>query len=90
MGGQSGGASNLELFYNSKYLYLRKFYGPAHTRNIYRIDLIKARMKAVRYRLLAAVCPMRRLQAKKALYSSLSRQLRNMSPLEAAPPGGGR
>jgi len=82
IGGQSGGAANLELFYYGKYLYMKKFFGLRHTRNVYHLDLLKARIKSFRYKLLSAICPIRRLKAKSSLYSALSRHLRKLEPVK--------
>lgn len=73
LGGQSSNGKNWKLFYQSKYLYIKKHYGIAHAKNIYIMDFFKAKIKSFIYRILTLFYPTNRVRTKFNFYSELSR-----------------
>lgn len=78
LGGQSSNIKNWKLFYKSKYLYIKKHYGQAHSRNIHRIDFLKATLKAYIYKVLTLVCPTERVKSKFNYYLGLYKSLNEL------------
>src|SRR4029077_4824737 len=68
IGGQSSSAGSVSLFYKSKYLYLRKFYGPLHTRAICFLDRLRILRKLLFYSLLSLVVGSERIKTKQRHY----------------------
>ena len=69
VGGQSRSASSVVLFYKSKYLYLRKFYGPFHAKCIYLLDRARICYKFLAYSILARLSSSDRVTAKRRHYA---------------------
>jgi N-acetylglucosaminyl-diphospho-decaprenol L-rhamnosyltransferase len=82
LGGQSTSVRNDIQFYRSKYLYVRKQFGPRHAYVLQTLDPLRIWRKILAYRLLKAVFPSKRTVAKLELYSSI---LRTFSTLTANP-----
>jgi len=57
------------LFYKSKYLYLRKFYGPFHAKCIYLLDRARICYKFLAYSVLARLSSSDRVRAKRSHYA---------------------
>ncbi len=68
IGGKSGSKSSVVRFYESKYLYLNKFYGPAHTRAIYYLDRARILRKWFLYSLFSLFNASERVQNKRRYY----------------------
>jgi GT2 family glycosyltransferase len=68
IGGRSSSAGSVSLFYKSKYLYLRKFYGPLHTRAICFLDRLRILRKLLFYSLLSLVVGSERIKTKQRHY----------------------
>ena len=68
IGGKSGSKSSVARFYESKYLYLQKFYGPAHARAIYYLDRARILRKWLGYSLLSLFNASERIQNKRRYY----------------------
>ena len=68
IGGKSSSAGSVSLFYKSKYLYLRKFYGPLHTRAICFLDRLRILRKLLFYSLLSLVVGSERIKTKQRHY----------------------
>jgi N-acetylglucosaminyl-diphospho-decaprenol L-rhamnosyltransferase len=68
VGGQSRSASSVALFYNGKYLYLKKFYGPIHARCIYLLDRARISYKLAVYSILAWFSSSDRVRSKQSHY----------------------
>lgn len=70
IGGQSRSEESVAMFYDSKYLYLRKFYGPAHAKAIYLIDRMRILRKWWMYSLYALVNDSERFKSKQRHYGT--------------------
>ncbi len=68
IGGQSSSPGSVSLFYNSKYLYLRKFYGPLHAKAIRFLDRLRILRKLLFYSLLSLVIGSERIKSKQRYY----------------------
>jgi N-acetylglucosaminyl-diphospho-decaprenol L-rhamnosyltransferase len=68
IGGKSGSKSSVGRFYESKYLYLQKFYGPAHARAIYYLDRARILRKWLLYSLFSMFNDSERVQNKRRYY----------------------
>jgi GT2 family glycosyltransferase len=68
IGGKSSSAASVSLFYRSKYLYLRKFYGPLHARAIYFLDRLRILRKLLFYSLLSLLVGSERIKSKQRHY----------------------
>jgi GT2 family glycosyltransferase len=67
-GGRSSSAGSVSLFYSSKYLYLKKFYGPLHARTIRSLDRLRILRKLLFYSLLSLVVGSERIKSKHRYY----------------------
>jgi N-acetylglucosaminyl-diphospho-decaprenol L-rhamnosyltransferase len=68
IGGKSSSAESVSLFYRSKYLYLRKFYGPLHARAICFLDRLRILRKLLFYSLLSLIVGSERIKSKQRHY----------------------
>ena len=68
IGGKSGSKSSVARFYESKYLYLQKIYGPAHARAIYHLDRARILRKWLVYSLFSLFNSSERVQNKRRYY----------------------
>jgi N-acetylglucosaminyl-diphospho-decaprenol L-rhamnosyltransferase len=68
LGGNSTPAGSVSLFYDSKYLYLRKFYGPEHARAVYFLDRFRILRKVSLYSLLSLVTASEQIKSKQRYY----------------------
>ena len=68
IGGQSSSPASVSLFYKSKYLYLRKFYGPLHAKAIRFLDRLRILRKLLFYSLLSLVSGSERIKSKQRYY----------------------
>jgi N-acetylglucosaminyl-diphospho-decaprenol L-rhamnosyltransferase len=68
IGGQSSSPASVSLFYKSKYLYLRKFYGPLHAKAIRFLDRLRILRKLLFYSLLSLVVGSERIKSKQRYY----------------------
>jgi N-acetylglucosaminyl-diphospho-decaprenol L-rhamnosyltransferase len=68
IGGKSRSANSVAFFYESKYLYLKKFYGPFHARAIYFLDRARILRKWVWYSLGSLVSTSERIKDKQRHY----------------------
>jgi len=68
IGGKSSSAGSVSLFYRSKYLYLRKFYGPLHARAICFLDRLRILRKLLFYSLLSLLVGSERIKSKQRHY----------------------
>ncbi|HTZ17985.1 MAG TPA: glycosyltransferase family 2 protein [Dissulfurispiraceae bacterium] len=82
LGGQSGEGSNWKLFYESKYLYVRKHFGPCHLRYIYYLDLVKVNMKFLKYKFVTLFHSTPKVLQKNNFYRELSNNLKTLSPVK--------
>jgi GT2 family glycosyltransferase len=68
IGGKSRSESSISFFYNSKYLYLKKFYGPLHFKGIYLMDCARILRKWSLYSLFSLVSASERIKFKQRYY----------------------
>jgi len=68
LGGKSGSANSIAAFYESRNLYLTKFYGPAHVRAIYFLDRARIFRKWILYSLFARLTTSERIKSKQRYY----------------------
>jgi GT2 family glycosyltransferase len=68
IGGKSRSEGSVSFFYDSKYLYLRKFYGPLHARSIYFMDRARILRKWSLYSLFSLVTASERVKFKQRYY----------------------
>jgi N-acetylglucosaminyl-diphospho-decaprenol L-rhamnosyltransferase len=68
LGGKSGSADSISSFYESKNLYLKKFYGPFHARAIYFLDRARILRKWSLYSLFARLTASERIKSKQRYY----------------------
>jgi N-acetylglucosaminyl-diphospho-decaprenol L-rhamnosyltransferase len=76
VGGQSRSASSVALFYNGKYLYLKKFYGPFHARCIYFLDRLRISYKVATYSIVAWFSTSERIRSKQRHYAHARKNAR--------------
>jgi N-acetylglucosaminyl-diphospho-decaprenol L-rhamnosyltransferase len=70
IGGQSRSEASAASFYDTKYLYLRKFYGPFHARAIYFADRARIFRKWIFYSLAALLTTSERIKSKERYYKA--------------------
>jgi GT2 family glycosyltransferase len=68
LGGKSGSANSISPFYESRNLYLKKFYGPLHARAIYFLDRARILRKWSLYSLFARLTASERIKSKQRYY----------------------
>jgi N-acetylglucosaminyl-diphospho-decaprenol L-rhamnosyltransferase len=68
IGGLSRSSNSISFFYQNKYLYLRKFYGPFHARAVYLLDRARIFRKRALYSLLSRVTASERVKSKHDYY----------------------
>jgi GT2 family glycosyltransferase len=68
IGGKSRSTSSISFFYESKYLYLKKFYGPLHAKGIYFMDRARILRKWSLYSLFSLVSSSERIESKRRYY----------------------
>jgi GT2 family glycosyltransferase len=68
IGGKSRSANSISFFYESKHLYLRKFYGPFHANAVYFMDRTRILRKWLLYSLLSLVIASERIKSKQRYY----------------------
>ena len=68
VGGKSRSPSSVSLFYDSKYIYLRKFYGSLHSKGIYFMDRARILRKWWLYTLFSLVSASERIKFKQRYY----------------------
>ena len=68
LGGKSRSTNSISSFYESKYLYLRKFYGPLHAKAIYLTDRARILRKWSLYSLFSRLTDSERIKAKQRYY----------------------
>jgi N-acetylglucosaminyl-diphospho-decaprenol L-rhamnosyltransferase len=68
LGGKSRSTSSISSFYESKYLYLKKFYGPFHARAIYFLDRARILRKWSVYSLFSRLTASERIKEKQRYY----------------------
>ena len=68
LGGQSRSANSISSFYESKNLYLKKFYGPLHAKTIYFMDRARILRKWSLYSLISRLTASERIKSKQRYY----------------------
>jgi GT2 family glycosyltransferase len=68
LGGKSRSTNSISSFYESKYLYLKKFYGPLHAQAIYLTDRARILRKWSLYSLFSRLTDSERIKAKQRYY----------------------
>jgi len=68
LGGKSGSANSIAAFYESRNLYLTKFYRPPHARVIYFLDRARILRKWILYSLFARLTASERIKSKQRYY----------------------
>jgi len=68
LGGKSGSANSIPSFYESRNLYLKKFYGPRHARAVYFLDRARILRKWSLYSLVARLTASERIKSKQRYY----------------------
>jgi len=68
IGGKSRSEASVSIFYKSKYLYLKKFYGPLHARVVRWIDRARILRKWLLYSALSRLFPSDRMRHKRRHY----------------------
>lgn len=68
IGGQSRSPASLSAFYETKYLYLEKFYGTFHARSVYLLDRVRILRKWLFYSLYSLFTPSDRIKSKQHYY----------------------
>jgi len=68
LGGKSRSTNSISSFYESKYLYLKKFYGPLHAKAIYFTDRARILRKWSLYSLFSRLTASERIKAKQRYY----------------------
>ncbi|MBM4136411.1 MAG: glycosyltransferase, partial [Nitrospira sp.] len=80
IGGQSSNGKLGQLFFKSKYLYLKKHYGVRHVENIFFLDYLKTLIKAVKYKLVFLFFPSQKVKKKGHFYSELLKHFMSFFP----------
>jgi N-acetylglucosaminyl-diphospho-decaprenol L-rhamnosyltransferase len=70
VGGQSRSEDSAASFFDTKYLYLKKFYGPFHARAVYFVDCARIFRKWIFYSLIASLIPSERIKSKERYYKA--------------------
>jgi N-acetylglucosaminyl-diphospho-decaprenol L-rhamnosyltransferase len=68
LGGKSGSANSISAFYESRNLYLKKFYGPLHARAVYFLDRARILRKWTIYSLFSRLTASERIKSKQRYY----------------------
>jgi GT2 family glycosyltransferase len=68
IGGKSRSASSVSSFYEGRYLYLKKFYGPIHAKGIRFVDRVRIFRKWSLYSLFSLVSTSERIESKRLYY----------------------
>lgn len=68
LGGKSGSANSVASFYQNRYLYLKKFYGPTHTKAINFLDRFRILRKWSLYSLFSLLTSSQRIKDKQHHY----------------------
>jgi N-acetylglucosaminyl-diphospho-decaprenol L-rhamnosyltransferase len=68
LGGKSGSANSISSFYESRNLYLKKFYGPLHARAIYFLDRARILRKWSLYSVISHLTASERIKMKQRHY----------------------
>jgi N-acetylglucosaminyl-diphospho-decaprenol L-rhamnosyltransferase len=68
IGGKSRSEGSISFFYQSKYLYLRKFYGPVHANGVYFMDRTRILRKWLLYSLFSLLTVSERVKSKQRYY----------------------
>ena len=68
LGGKSGSANSISSFYESRNLYLKKFYGPFHARAIYFLDRARILRKWSLYCIFSQLTTSERIKSKQRYY----------------------
>lgn len=68
IGGKSGSANSISSFYESRYLYLNKFYGPFHARAVNFLDRARMLRKWLLYSLFSRLTASQRIKDKQRHY----------------------
>jgi N-acetylglucosaminyl-diphospho-decaprenol L-rhamnosyltransferase len=68
LGGKSRSESSIEFFYQTKYLYLRKFYGTFHAKAVSLLDRARIFRKWLSYSLFASLTASERIRSKQRYY----------------------
>jgi N-acetylglucosaminyl-diphospho-decaprenol L-rhamnosyltransferase len=68
VGGMSRSPASVSLFYDTKYLYLKKFYGPVHARAIYLVDRARILRKWSLYSIYSLVSASEQIKSKQRYY----------------------
>ena len=68
IGGESRSEASIPLFYESRYLYLKKFYGPFQAKAIYCVDRARTLRKWAVYSLLSWISASERIRSKQRYY----------------------
>jgi len=68
VGGQSTSTAAVSFFYEGKYLYLKKFYGPFHAQAVYLVDRFRILRKYALYSLFALLTSSKRIKSKQRRY----------------------
>jgi N-acetylglucosaminyl-diphospho-decaprenol L-rhamnosyltransferase len=68
IGGKSRSTASIACFYESKYLYLKKFYGPLQAKAIYFVDRARILRKWSLYSLFSRFTASERIKAKQQYY----------------------
>ena len=84
LGGQSTSVRNSIQYYRSRYLYVRKQYGPGHAALLMTLDRWRIRRKALFYSLMGKLFPSDTVKAKRQLYASILDSLASLTAGEQA------
>jgi len=68
LGGKSGSANSISSFYQNRYLYLKKFYGPFHARAVNLLDRARILRKWLLYSLFSLLTASERIKDKQRHY----------------------
>ncbi|HET7107209.1 MAG TPA: glycosyltransferase family 2 protein [Candidatus Acidoferrum sp.] len=68
VGGKSGSANSVSAFYQNRYLYLTKFYGPSHAKAVNSLDRFRILRKWMVYSLLSRITSSPRIMEKQRHY----------------------
>ena len=78
LGGKSRSEASVSLFYKSKYLYLRKFYGSFHARAVHLLDRLRIFRKWLFYSALLPVISSDRVKSKQSHYKIAWKTVREL------------
>lgn len=80
IGGQSSNGKLGKLFFQSKYLYIKKHYGKRHVTTVFFIDYLKTYLKAVKYTILSLFLPSQKVKEKGYFYCELLKDFKSFFP----------